>query len=181
MTRWYWKRKMGGNHRNRPARDGTATPQWLFDMLDGQVQALTGQGFELDAAAEDWNTKCEHYYDRRTDALQQDWSQWATIWCNPPFSVAIIGHFVSKALEAAEKGSTVALLLPSWPGYGWFQELKQKGQMQDVLGPIRFEGGNGKPVVLNNGRWSTSIVIAVLGPNIPAGTNGPPIRKSGIK
>jgi len=72
------------------------------------------------------------------------------------------------------------LLLPSWPGYDWYQSLKQKGQMQDVIGPVRFKDGNGKPVVLNNGRWGTSIVIATLGPNTPAGTNGPPIRKSGI-
>lgn len=25
----------------------------------------------------------------------------------------------------------------SWPGYDWFQELKQKGQMRDVIGPVR--------------------------------------------
>jgi hypothetical protein len=88
-----------------------------------------------------------------------------------------MGQFAEKALEAAEIGSTVTLLLPSWPGYEWFQRLKQKGQVQDVIGPVRFESPEGKPVVLNNGRRSTSIVIISLGPKIPAGTNGPPIRK----
>jgi len=160
--KWYWKRKMGGNHRNGPARDGTATPQWLFDLLNGQVRDLCGQSFVLDAAAEDWNAKCKHYYDEQTDALKQDWSKWPTIWCNPPFSASLIERFVLKALEAAERGSTVVLLLPMWPGYDWYQSLKQKGQMQDIIGPVRFKDGNGKPVVLNNGRWSTSIVIATL-------------------
>ena len=23
-----------------------------------------------------------------------------------------------------------------WPGYEWYQELKRRGQMQDILGPV---------------------------------------------
>jgi hypothetical protein len=33
----------------------------LFDVLNAQVQALTGQPFELDAAASEWNSQCEDY------------------------------------------------------------------------------------------------------------------------
>jgi phage N-6-adenine-methyltransferase len=156
--------------------DGTATPRWLFDLLDAQVRALTGRGFELDAAASDWNAKCDDYFDEQTDALQQDWSRRSTIYCNPPFCARLISQFVVKALEAAEKGSTVVLVLPSWPGFEWFQELKRRSQVQDVVGPIHFEHHDGRKVTLNNGRKTSNIVVATLGPGIVPGTNGEPIN-----
>jgi phage N-6-adenine-methyltransferase len=156
--------------------DGTATPQWLFDLLDDQVKALTGQGFQLDAAASDWNAKCADYFDEQTDALQQDWSRSPTIFCNPPFCAELIKQFVTKAIEAAEKGSTVVLVLPSWPGFEWFQELKRRGQVQDVVGPIHFEHHDGRKVTLNSGRKTSSIVVVTLGPRIVPGTNGGPIH-----
>ena len=58
----------------QPALDGSATPQWLFDLLDEQVQQRTGQRFQLDAAAAQWNAKCQDYFDEEMDALKQDWS-----------------------------------------------------------------------------------------------------------
>jgi phage N-6-adenine-methyltransferase len=156
--------------------DGTATPQWLFDLLDAQVKTLTGRGFALDAAASDWNAKCANYFDERTDALQQDWSRWSPIYCNPPFCARLISQFVVQALEAADKGSTVVMLLPSWPGFEWFQELKRRGQVQDVVGPIRFEHQDGRKVTLNNGRKTSSIVVVSLGPGIVPATSGRPIH-----
>ncbi len=159
--------------------DGTATPQWLFDLLNGLVEEVAGHGFALDAAASDWNAKCAHYYDEEDDALKQDWSTFRTIWCNPPFSAALIERFIAKAIEAAEKGSTVVLLLPYWPGYDWFQEVKRKGEMRDVIGPVRFLHHDGGHVVLNNGRSSVSLVVALLGPHFAPATSGPPIRNPG--
>lgn len=160
-------------------RDGSETPQWLFDHIQRQVEEITGHRFELDAAASDWNAKCARYFDEEADALKQDWSA-RTIWCNPPFSADVIGRFVEKAVEAAGRGSTVVLLLPHWPGYPWLQELKRRGQMRDVIGPIRFEHHDGGTVVLNNGKNSVSLVVAFLGPQITPGTNGPPIiRREG--
>jgi hypothetical protein len=34
---------------------------------------------------------------------------------NPPFNATLISNFVPKAIEAAERGSTVVLLITSWP------------------------------------------------------------------
>lgn len=51
-----------------PQRDGSSTPRWLFDILNEQVQVLTGKAFELDAAACEWNAKCKVYFDERMDA-----------------------------------------------------------------------------------------------------------------
>jgi phage N-6-adenine-methyltransferase len=157
-------------------REGTATPQCLFDLLNAQVKRLTGQAFELDAAASDWNAKCADYFDEETDALAQDWSRWRTIFLNPPFNAELVGRFVAKALEAAGKGSTVVLVLPAWPGYDWFQQVKANGQVQDVIGPVAFEGADGGRVLLNNGRRTTGIVVATLGPHVRPGTSGEPIR-----
>ena len=159
--------------------DGTATPQWLFDLLDRQVEEITGCGFELDAAASHWNAKCAHYYDEDRNALIQDWSEYRTVWCNPPFSATLIEKFVAKAIEAAEQGSTVVLLLPHWPGYAWYQEVKRRGQIRDVIGTVRFQHHDGAHVVLNKGRSSVSLLVALLGPHFAPGTNGPPIRSPG--
>ena len=93
-------------------RDGSETPDWLFNHIQRQVEEITGHRFELDAAASVWNAKCARYFDEEEDSLQQDWSAYGTIWCNPPFKADLIGRFVAKAIEAAEQGSTVVLLLP---------------------------------------------------------------------
>jgi DNA repair protein RadA/Sms len=160
-------------------KDGAATAQWLFDLLDAQVKRLTGQAFELDAAAARWNAKCADYFDEELDALAQDWSRWNTIFCNPPFSAALIAHFVRKAIEAAQSGSTVVLLLPAWRGYPWFQDVTRLGQLRDIIGPVEFERPDGTRFVLNNGARSTSLVVATLGPHITPGSNGEPIRRPG--
>jgi phage N-6-adenine-methyltransferase len=160
----------------RKRKGGSATPHSLFNLLNTRVEELTGQPFRLDAAAEKWNAKCDHYFDEEADSLKQDWSQWPTIFCNPPYSAQLLAKFVAKALEAASAGSTVVLLLPSWPGYPWFQELKRRCQMQDIIGPVAFERADGSKAVLNNGYQTYSLVVATLGPGIAPGTNGEPIR-----
>jgi phage N-6-adenine-methyltransferase len=165
--------------RSRPGRAqgkvDTSTPQWLFDTLNEQVRALTGEGFQLDAAAAEWNAKCEVYFDERTDALRQDWSRWPTIFCNPPFRSELIARFATRALEAAGKGSTVVLLLPYWQGYPWFQKLKRRGQLQDIVTPVAFEWPDGSTFVFNKDR--RTLVVVTLGPKVRPGTNGEPIAK----
>jgi hypothetical protein len=54
-------------------RNDQATPQWLFDELDGEFS------FTLDAAASQANAKCETYFTVNEDALQRDW---AVFTCN---------------------------------------------------------------------------------------------------
>lgn len=165
----------------RQQLDGSATPWWLFDLLNMQVRKLTGHEFEIDATACDWNSKCDLYWDEATDSLQQDWSEYRTLFYNPPFSATLIGLFVENAFQAGEQGSTITLLIPLWPGYEWFQSIKQRAVMQDVVGTVTFSNGDGSKTVLNNGKRSMGIVVATLGPKIVAGTNGPPIRRSGIE
>jgi phage N-6-adenine-methyltransferase len=154
-------------------RDECSTPQWLFDVLDEQVRALSGEGFQLDAAASGWNSKCQYYFDERTDALRQDWSRWPTVFCNPPFQSGLLSQFAEKALEAAARGSTVVLLLPYWQRFAWFQDLKRRGQLQDIITPVAFEWPDGTTFVFNKDR--RTLVVATLGPKVRPGTNGEPI------
>jgi phage N-6-adenine-methyltransferase len=162
--------------RNSPVhRDGCSTPQWLFHVLDEQVRALTGEGFVLDAAAGEWNAKCPLFFDEGTDALRQDWSRFSPIFCNPPFRSELISQFATKALDAAARGSTVVLLLPYWQRYAWFQELKRRGRMQDIITPVTFEWLDGRKFIFNKDR--RTLVVATLGPGITPGTNGEPITK----
>jgi phage N-6-adenine-methyltransferase len=156
-------------------KDGTSTPQWLFDVLDGQVRALTGEGFVLDAAACEWNAKCPLFFDERTDALRQDWSRFSPIFCNPPFRSELISQFATRALDAAARGSTVVLLLPYWQRYAWFQELRRRGQMQDIITPVAFEWPDGAKFIFNKDR--RTLVVATLGPGVTPNSNGEPITK----
>jgi hypothetical protein len=59
----------------------------------------------------------------------------------------------------------------------WYQDVKRKWQMRDIIGPVRFEHHDGGVAVLNNGRKSVSLVVVLLGPDFDPGTNGPPIRR----
>jgi phage N-6-adenine-methyltransferase len=155
------------------SHDGSQTPRWLFE----KIQEIVGRPFQVDAAASQWNAQCDTFLDEETNALIQDWTQWKTIFVNAPFSATLIAEFVAKAIEAAATGSTVAMILPFWAGYSWFQSVKRKGRLHDVIGPVSFTNHDGSHTVLNNGRSTSSIGVAFLGPDVVAGTNGEPIRK----
>lgn len=101
------------------AGDDRGTPKKFFELLDEEFH------FDLDAAADEHNHKCDLYYGKggiEYDALEADWGG-LTVFLNPPYSVA--GGFVQKAREEADKGATVVLLLPVrsdtkyWHRYIW--------------------------------------------------------------
>lgn len=99
--------------------DDRGTPQKFFDALNAEFH------FDLDAAADEHNHKCELYYGKggiEYDALEADWAG-MTVFLNPPYSTA--GAFIKKAREEADKGATVVMLLPVrsdtkyWHNYIW--------------------------------------------------------------
>lgn len=47
--------------------DNWATPQELFDVLDAEFH------FDLDPCADETNHKCEKYFTKEQDGLQQNW------------------------------------------------------------------------------------------------------------
>lgn len=59
--------------------DDRGTPPELFNGLNDRYGPFT-----LDVAASTRNAKCETFYTRSDDGLQQPWT--GVVWCNPPYS-----------------------------------------------------------------------------------------------
>ncbi len=153
--------------------DGVYTAEWLFQA----IQKTLGRPFDVDIAASDWNAQCSVFVTKEMDALKQDWTQWKTIYCNPPFEVPLVEQFVAKSIEAAKAGSTIALILPMWTRYPWYQEIKAAARIHDVIGSVAFRKPDGSSVTLNKGWGNTPLMVAFLGPDIPPGTHGEPFRR----
>lgn len=75
-----------------------------------EVEARFG-GFDLDVAAAPHNAKCERFYTRADNGLEQPWT--GKVWANPPYSD--IGAWVRKAWQEHLAGNTdlIVMLLPA--------------------------------------------------------------------
>lgn len=91
-----------------------ATPQDLFDELDEVFH------FTLDPCATSKNAKCSRFFTEVENGLEQDWSN-SVVFMNPPYGRQI-KHWVKKAYDESQKGSTVVCLLPARTDTAWFQD-----------------------------------------------------------
>ena len=127
------------------ATDEWATPQGLFNQLDETFH------FEIDVCASAENAKCERYFTKEQDGLQQDWGG-AVIWCNPPYGREI-GKWVEKC---AKRIGVSVMLLPARTDTRWWQEYIVDNPTADVRfikGRLKF--GDGK----NSAPFPSAIVI----------------------
>jgi phage N-6-adenine-methyltransferase len=85
----------------------------IFKQLDERFH------FTLDAAADDRNTKCELFFTKEQNALEQDWGT-HTVWLNPPSTDGNYAGWVNKCVLAAAKGATVVALLRIDINAQWF-------------------------------------------------------------
>tara|TARA_Y100000361_G_scaffold152627_1_gene172517 strand:+ start:2148 stop:2630 length:483 start_codon:yes stop_codon:yes gene_type:complete len=111
-----------------------ATPQALFDKLDEEFN------FELDAAASELNAKCEVYLTEEQNALDLDWSKYASrsVWLNPPYGRAI-GKWIRKAYMESTKGLCVVCLVFARTDTRWFHRWAMKAQeIRFIPGRITF-------------------------------------------
>ncbi|MEP0264204.1 phage N-6-adenine-methyltransferase [Dokdonia sp.] len=90
------------------------TPQWLFDKLEEEFN------FTLDPCCVKETAKCKKYYTPEDDGLIQDWSG-ETVFVNPPYGRDIV-HWVRKANQEAQKGTTIVMLLPARTSTRWFHD-----------------------------------------------------------
>ena len=72
--------------------DQWETPQDFFDQLDSEFH------FTLDPCADEMNHKCDRYFTKDQDGLQQDWSG-EVVFCNPPMA----GRLASGCRSALRK------------------------------------------------------------------------------
>lgn len=111
------------------------TPKWLFDLLNNEYC------FDLDAAASDENAKVANYFTESDNALVQDWGEFKSIFCNPPYETKLQNAFVKKAYEEHKKNkNTIVLLLPARvETKRWHQYIFGKAKVHFLEGRLKFE------------------------------------------
>lgn len=122
--------------------DEWETPQDLFDALDIVFH------FTLDVCATADNAKCERYYTKEEDGLNQKWD--GVCWMNPPYGREI-GKWVKKAYES---GCVCVCLLPARTDTKWFHDyVLGKAEIHFIKGRLKF--GNSK----NSAPFPSMIVV----------------------
>lgn len=109
------------------------TPQDLFDKLNNEFH------FDLDAAADENNHKCEKYFTEADDALKQDWV--GNVFLNPPYGRAI-GKFIKKAYEETLKSANVVVIvMPARTDTAyWHDYIIPYAEVIFVRGRLKFTG-----------------------------------------
>lgn len=121
------------------------TPQDFFDKLNDEFH------FDIDVCATPDNTKCDVFYTKEQDALQQPWT--GTVWCNPPYG-RHVGELVKKAYESSKLGATVVMLLHARTDTRWFHEyIYHNAEIRFVKGRLKFGGSK------NSAPFSSMVVI----------------------
>ncbi len=106
------------------------TPQDFFDKLNEEFR------FTMDVCATPDNAKCEQFYTKEQDGLNQPWN--GVCWCNPPYGREI-GAWVRKAFFASVIGATVVMLLPARTDTLWFHEyIYKKAEIRFIKGRLKF-------------------------------------------
>lgn len=117
--------------------DKWSTPQWLFDELDKEFH------FTLDPCADEFNYKCNKYYNKEQDGLLQDW-EGEVVFCNPPYGKIETGIWTRKCYEESLKpNTTVVLLIPARTDRKSFHDyIYGKAEIRFIKGRLKF--GDGK-------------------------------------
>jgi phage N-6-adenine-methyltransferase len=129
-------------------RDEWSTPQDFFDELNKEFN------FTLDPCATPENAKCEKYYTKEDDGLKQDWSG-ETVFCNPPYGIAI-KDWVKKCYEESKKpNTTVVMLIPARTDTSYFHDYiyHKAKEIRFIRGRLKF--GNAK----NSAPFPSMVVI----------------------
>ena len=105
------------------------TPQGFFDRLDREFN------FSTDVCATDDNHKCQKYYTKETNGLQQEWT--GVCWMNPPYGREI-GKWIHKAYKS---NAVVVCLVPARTDTRWWHEFCMKSkEIRLVQGRLKFGG-----------------------------------------
>lgn len=138
-----------------------ATPQHLFDKLNAEFN------FVLDVCATQQNAKCEKYFTKEQDGLQQVWSLDGSyvfsVWMNPPYGREIT-QWMKKAYEVSLSGVRVVALVPNRSNAPWWHDYVMKSrEIRFVRKKVPFDGEKkGVPF------WGS--VVVVFGPGYTFGS-----------
>lgn len=109
------------------------TPQDFFDNLNNIFN------FTLDVCADPENAKCDKYFTKEDDGLQQEWT--GNVWMNPPYG-RVIGKWVQKAFESVQTGSAdiAVCLVPARTCSEWWHKYCMRGEIWLIRHRLRFGG-----------------------------------------
>jgi phage N-6-adenine-methyltransferase len=108
--------------------DDRETDDAFYRMMDGIFN------FTVDVAAAPHNAKCEKYFTRADNGLEQDWGD-EMVWCNPPYSD--LRPWLQKAWDCYDDATGIVMLVPA--------NRCEQPWWQDLVEP--FRDGRGLPRV----------------------------------
>lgn len=122
-----------------------ATPDVLFATLSVEFK------FDVDLAADRYNTKCQVFFDEQADALVQEWN--GVCWLNPPFGDKkhkLIGWIRKSWRETQKDGCTVVMLIPARTNTKWWHDYCMRAhEVRFICGRPRFgNSDHGLPLPL---------------------------------
>jgi site-specific DNA-methyltransferase (adenine-specific) len=114
-----------------------ATPQWLFDILDGVYR------FTLDPCSTHKNAKCQRHYTREEDGLSLSWAG-ENVFMNPPYGKEIAGWVRKCFQESVSGGGRKVALLPARTDTRWFHDyVYGRAEIYFIKGRLKFGDGKG--------------------------------------
>lgn len=117
--------------------DEWETPWDFFNQLHQRYL------FRLDPCATHKNHKCDFYFTKSSDGLQQDWSKYGSVFMNPPYGRPI-AKWIKKAYEESLKGCLVVCLIPARTDTKWWHAYCTKGDITYLEGRLKFRGWSKK-------------------------------------
>lgn len=106
------------------------TPQALFNLLHQRYS------FIIDVCATKDNTKCDIYFDKDSDGLNQRWSGYSC-WMNPPYGGQII-KWVEKAHIEGQYSPAIIGLVPARTDTAWWWKYVRPHTVSFLKGRLKF-------------------------------------------
>ena len=110
-----------------------ATPQSFYNKLNDEFR------FNLDPCATSENAKCEKYFTKEENGLNQNWGG-HKVFCNPPYGREL-SKWVKKAYEESLKPNTkVVMLIPARTDTKYFHEYiyHKAKEIRFLKGRLKF-------------------------------------------
>lgn len=114
------------------ASDEWATPQNVYDQLNAEFH------FNLDPCATHENHKCNRYFTKEQNGLNQWWGVGTVAFVNPPYSE--ISAWVKKCYyESLNPKSIVVMLIPARTDTKYFHDyIYNRSEIRFLKGRLKF-------------------------------------------
>lgn len=108
--------------------------------------------FDLDVCATKKNAKCDKYFTKRDNGLEQKW--YGKCWMNPPYGKEI-KLWMKKAYTEVQLGNAtcVVCLVPARTDTAWWHDYAMKGKVMFHRGRLKFGGAK------NSAPFPSAVVV----------------------